>query len=114
MQFTRRVGKMSNVNVLRCDDLSASCVVSLRNKMNRLMSRRHFRVVIDLNSARRTDVAGIGILVERLMRIRERKGDIKLCRLRPEVSRMMDRVGVGTLFETYPTKEEALNSFQEF
>ena len=113
MQFSRRVGKALDVDVLKCDDLSASCVVSLKNKMNRLMSRRHFRVVVDLWSARRTDVAGIGILVEKLLRIREHKGDIKLCRLRPEVSRMMNRVGVGTLFETFDTKEEALKSFRE-
>jgi anti-anti-sigma factor len=81
--------------------------------MNRLMNRRHFRVVVDLRSARKIDVAGLGILVERLMRIRERKGDIKLCSLRPELSRVMDRVGVASLFETFNTKEEALQSFRE-
>jgi len=114
MQFSRRVGKSLNVDVLRCDDLSASCAVSLKNRMNRLMSRRHFKVVVDLCSAKKLDVAGIGILVEKLLRIRQLKGDIKLCRLRPEVSRMMERVGVGTLFETFQTKEEALESFREF
>ena len=113
MQFSRRVGRIGNVDVLRCDDLSASCVVSLRNKVNRLMNRKHYRVIVDLWSAKKTDVAGIGILVEKLLRLRERKGDIRLCRLRPEVSRMMERVGVGTLFETYQTKEEALDSFRE-
>lgn len=113
MQFSRRVGKLGSVNVLRCDDLSASCVVSLRNKVNRLMSRRHMNVVVDLLSAKRMDAAGIGILVEKLLRLRAQKGDIKLCRMRPEVSRMMERVGVGTLFETFQTKEEALESFRE-
>ncbi len=113
MQFSRRVGKAVNVDVLKCDDLSASCVVGLKNKMNRLMNRRHFHVVIDLWSAKKTDVAGIGILVEKLLRIREHNGDIKLCRIRPEVSRIMDRIGVGSLFETFQTKEEALNSFRE-
>lgn len=112
MQFSRRVGKALNVDVLKCDDLSASCAVSLRNKVNRLMNRRHFNVVVDLWSAKRMDAAGIGILVEKLLRMRERKGDIKLCRLRPEVSRMMERVGVGSLFETFQTKEEALESFR--
>ena len=112
MQFSRGVGKGAGVDVLKCDDLSASRVVSLKNKMNRLMSRRHFRVVVDLLSARRTDVAGIGILVEKLMRIREKKGDIRLCGLRPEVYRFMERVGVGSLFETFQTREEALKSFR--
>ena len=113
MQFSRRMGRLGNVDVLKCDDLSASHVVSLRNKVNRLMNRKHYRVIVDLWSAKKMDAAGIGILVEKLLRLREHKGDIRLCRLRPEVSRMMEKVGVGTLFETYPTKEEALNSFRE-
>lgn len=113
MQFSRRMGRLGNVDVLKCDDLSASHVVNLRNKVNRLMNRKHYRVIVDLWSAKKMDAAGIGILVEKLLRLRERKGDIRLCRLRPEVSRMMEKVGVGTLFETYPTKEEALNSFRE-
>ena len=115
MGFSYRAGMGSgNVDVLKCDDLSASRAVGLKNRMNRLMNRNHFRLVVDMEQARRTDAAGIGILVEKLIRIREHHGDIRLCSLRPEVSRTMERVGAGSLFETYHSREEALKNFRGF
>ena len=113
MELSRGVGRMTNVDVLKCEDLSASCSVNLRNKIKRLMERRHFRFIVDLREARKMDVARLGILVERLIRMRKHKGDIRLCSLRPEITRMMERVGVSSLFETFTTKEEALKSFRD-
>ncbi|MBI4399003.1 MAG: STAS domain-containing protein [Candidatus Omnitrophica bacterium] len=113
MEFARRTGRGTGVNVIRCNNLRASYVVDLRNKMNRLMNRKNFRLVVDLGSARKMDAAGLGILVERLMRNRQQKGNVKLCSVRPEISRMMMRVGVNRVFEVFNTREEALNSFRE-
>ncbi len=114
MQFSKRLGKVRNVDILECDNLQAAKVVNLKNKVNRLMNKKHFKIIVDLKSAKKMDVAGIGILVEKLIRMREKKGDIKLCQLRPEVSRVMDRMGVASLFETFTSREDALKSFKRF
>jgi len=115
MQFSKRLTRSTKVRVIKCDNLSASRVISLRTKMNRILNskkEKNLSLILDCKSVRKTDVAGIGMLVERLIRVKERNGAVKLCQVRPEVSKVMNRVGVNSLFETYSTKEEALKSFK--
>jgi anti-anti-sigma regulatory factor len=49
--------------------------------------------------------------VDRLRKVREQKGDIKLCNLRPEVEKTFRLIGVNGLMESYSTQEEAIRSF---
>ena len=103
----------TDVDILRCPgDLNASRMVKIRNKVTRLMQKNHTRVIIDLGGARHVDLAGLGILIERLKRIRAMRGDIKLVNLSPQVSETFRLVGVNNLIESYNSKEEALRSFK--
>jgi len=78
--------KAEHVEVLVCGgNLDATHMVQLRDKMTRLMGRNRKRVLIDLHKARNVDLAGLGILVERLRKFRKLHGDIRLCNLRPNV-----------------------------
>ncbi|MCM8775656.1 MAG: anti-sigma factor antagonist, partial [Candidatus Omnitrophica bacterium] len=60
---------------------------------------------------RRVELAGLGILVDRLMKVRAQHGDIKLFNLRPEVEKTFQIIGVNGLMESYPSEEEAIRSF---
>ena len=92
-------------------DLSALEMTRMKGRMNRLLSRNHKKWVLDLSSTEHVELAGIGILVDRLRHVRERKGDIKICNLRPEVEKTLRMIGVGSLIESYSSKEEAFRSF---
>lgn len=111
--MANRTRQIPQVDVLKCrGDLNASCMVSIKNKLTRLMNRKHRYMLLDLEKTKHIDLAGLGILVERLRKVRSLKGDIKLCNLRPQVSETFRMVGVSKLIDSYSTKEEALESFK--
>lgn len=102
----------NEVDVLRFNgDLDALSMIKMKDRMNRLLNKNHKRLLLDLSETRRVELAGVGILVDRLRKVREQKGDIKLCNLRPEVERTFQMIGVNGLMEAYSTKEEAIRSF---
>ncbi len=100
------------VDVLRFQgDLNALAMVKMKNRLTRLLKKNHKKLLLDLKQARRVDLAGLGILVDRLRLVRERKGDIKLCNIRPEVEKTFRMIGVNGLMESFHSEEEAIRSF---
>lgn len=101
-----------NVEVLDCDRrLDASAMVRLKQRMNQFVKKNHTRVLIDMSRTQQVDLAGLGLLIERLRMLRTLNGDIKLCNLRRQVADMLRLVGVSRLMEAYDSREEALRSF---
>jgi len=100
------------VEVLRFQgDLNAAEMIKIKNRLARLLRLNHKKLLLDLKRTRRVELAGLGILVDRLMKIRAVKGDIKLCNLRPEVERTFQMIGVGGLMQAFRSEEEAIASF---
>ena len=100
------------VDVLRFNgDLDALSMIKMKGRMNRLLNRNHKRLLLDLKDTKHVELAGVGILVDRLRKVREQKGDIKLCNLRPEVEKTFQMIGVNGLMESFPSEEEAIRSF---
>ncbi len=100
------------VDVLRFHgDLNALSMIKMKDRMNRLLNKNHKRLLLDLKETRHVELAGVGILVDRLRKVREQKGDIKLCNLRPEIERTFQIIGVNGLMETFSSEEEAVRSF---
>ena len=100
------------VEVLRFEgDLSASEMTKIKERLTRLVNKNHKKLLLDLTEARRVELAGIGILVDRLMKVRAQKGDIKLCNMRPEIEQTFRMIGVGGLMQSFPSEEEAIRSF---
>jgi len=100
------------VDILRFQgDLSALEMVKIKSRLSRLVKKNHKKLLLDLKRTKRIELAGLGILVDRLMKVRAVHGDIKLINLRPEVERALRMIGVGDLMETYQTEEEAIQSF---
>ena len=100
------------VEVLRFQgDLNAIEMIKIKNRLTRLVNKNHKKLLLDLKEAKHVELAGLGILVERLMKIRAQKGDIKLFNLRPEVESTFRMIGVSDLMESFRSEEEAIRSF---
>ena len=100
------------VEVLRFQgDLNASEMIKIKNRLTRLVNKNHKKLLLDLKRARRVELTGLGILVDRLMKVRAQKGEIKLCNLRPEVEQTFRMIGVSDLMESFHSEEEAIRSF---
>ncbi len=92
-------------------DLDASQMVQVKNRVARLLRKNRKKLLLDLSQARRVELAGVGILVDRLRTVRARKGDIKLCNMCPEVQRSLEMIGINGLIESFRSEEEAIRSF---
>lgn len=100
------------VEILRCQgDLNAAEMIKLKVRLTRLLNCNHRKMLLDLKQAKRVELAGLGILVDRLMKVRAQKGDIKLFNLRPEVEKTLEMIGVRGLMESFNSEEEAIRSF---
>ena len=105
-------GKVA-VNVVRCPgDLNATRMVQMKTRFSRLMNQNRRFFLLDLKQAMHADLAGLGILVERIQKVRSLNGDIRLFNLHPEVSGILKLIGLNQIIETYSNEEEARRSFQ--
>ena len=100
------------VDILRFQgDLNATEMVKIKSRVTRLLNKNHKKLLLDLKLTRHVELAGLGILVDRLIKVRAQKGDIKLCNLRPEVEQTFRMIGVSDLMESFRSEEEAIRSF---
>ena len=101
------------VDLLRCGgDLDASMMVRLKGRLSRLLAKNHRHLVLDFGRVRHVDLAGLGILVERLQKVRAARGDIRFARVRPEVSEAFRMVGLHHVIRTFGNFQEAARSFR--
>ena len=64
------------VEVLRFQgDLNASEMIRVKNLLTRLLNKNQKKLLLDLKETRHVELAGLGILVDRLMKIRAQKGN---------------------------------------
>ncbi len=71
------------------------------------------KIVIDLSSCEFLDSTFLGALVVTLKRVSALGGDVKLVGFHPTVHKMMEATRMHRVFETFPTKEAAIRSFDE-
>ncbi len=107
-----RVRRNGSVAVLEMEgDVDAYSIVKVKDILSELMDEDRYRVIMDLGRVERLNYAGIGILVERLGKMRSRKGDLKLIGVSKDMQDVFRRMGVGELFGFYDDEESALRSF---
>ena len=100
------------VGILRCQgDLNANEMIKIKSRLKRLLNNKQKKVLLDMKQARHVELAGLGILVDRVMQVRAQNGDLKLCNIRPEVEKTFRMIGLGELFESFHSEEEAIQSF---
>ena len=67
-------------------------------------------LVLDLSHVEAIDSTGLGFLVWSRKRLREESGRLRLVSNRPQVQRVLKLTGLGRLFETFLSLEEALQA----
>jgi anti-sigma B factor antagonist len=69
------------------------------------------QVVLNLRRAQWTSLKALKWLVAHVRRFRARNGDLKLTGLNPYLANLLELTGTLTLFDVYPTVEDAVASF---
>ncbi len=103
---------VDNVTVLKLHGIVDSGTAQfLEDKFNDLVASNNVRIVADLGDVNYISSAGWGIFVGEIRGIRQRKGDIKLAAMHPDVREVFDLLEFNTLLKPYNTREEALTAF---
>jgi anti-anti-sigma factor len=69
------------------------------------------KMVVDLSQCEFIDSTFLGVLVISLKRLATKAGDMKLVGFQPGVKSMFELTRMYRVFESFPTKQEAVESF---
>ncbi|GMU92280.1 MAG: hypothetical protein AMXMBFR4_13380 [Candidatus Hydrogenedentota bacterium] len=105
---------MGTVSILRlAGDIDETGVDVLRTELYECIAEGRYRVILNLSGVRFISYMGVGVLVERLRKLRLQSGDLKLVGVNLYAQRLFRMVGVSSLFDTYESESQALGVFQE-
>ena len=71
------------------------------------------QVVLDLHNLQFVDSSGLGAMLSCRRILREKGGDLKLCRATRQVTLAFELVNAHKIFEFFPTSAEAVKSFRQ-
>lgn len=91
--------------------LNAEEVRTFMQELAPLLESNRPRVVLECSQIRSIDSAGVEMFLHCLEETLKRDGDLKLAALSPEAGVMLELMRVARVFETFPTSEEAVRSF---
>ncbi len=99
------------VIVIVAGEVDAETAPQLRDQFDDLLTRKEQNFVIDLSQVSFMDSSGLASLVQLFKRVRIGHGDVRLCGLQPEVSRIFELTRLHRVFETFPDRAAAVSSF---
>ena len=111
----RRVGK---VTILDTDDQTrvglrfGASTVPLPKAIQSLLEEGQNQILLNLAGVAYIDASGLGELVSTYITVNESGGQIKLVNLTQRVSDLMTSTKLLSVFDTYKTELEALDSFK--
>jgi anti-sigma B factor antagonist len=83
----------------------------LRDKVNSLIQQGHKKLILNLGEVPYIDSAGLGEIVRTYTTVSREGGALKLLNLTKRIVDLLAITKLLTIFETYDTEAEAVNSF---
>lgn len=77
--------------------LDAFQMVRMKSRLSRLLNRHPKLLLLDMAATRRVELAGLGMLIDRLKRVGNGHGVIRFSNVSPAVHRTLSRAGVNGL-----------------
>jgi anti-sigma B factor antagonist len=86
--------------------------VSLRNAIRGLVDQGNKKILLNLGGVKNIDSSGIGELIANYTTISRDGGQLKLLSLTEKIQNLLVITKLLTVFDSYDTEAEALNSFK--
>ena len=84
----------------------------LEKKLNGILERRRFAIVVDLSGVDYVSSAGWGIFIGEIREIREQQGDLKLAGMSPDVYEVFELLEFQNILEAFPDAQAAVERFE--
>lgn len=103
---------VNGVTVVRvAGNLNTPSAMAMKQVFAELMTEEKYDIVVNLEKVAQINYAGVGILLERLRRVRQRNGNLKLAGMNRYLQGVFRMVGASRIFETFESDEAAVASF---
>jgi anti-anti-sigma factor len=79
--------------------------------LDTLLAAKHFKIIFDFSDCQYIDSMIIGIMVQTVKKVREKKGDILVVTPGGGINVMFARTGLYKIFKQFWTMEKAIESF---
>ena len=86
-------------------------MVDIRNNISDLISEGHANLIVSMKEVEHINYLSIGVLVERLKRLRSFGGDLKLVGMSAYLKDILTSVGAEEFFDCFDSEAEAITSF---
>ena len=83
----------------------------LRDTIKKLSDDGNKKLVIDLGEVLYLNSTALGVLISAHANYSKREGKIKLCQLNKNLENLFVITKLALIFDSYPTQEEAIQSF---
>jgi anti-anti-sigma factor len=113
--MTLKEREIGDVTVL---DLSGRLVLDegdtmVRKRVNELIAGNRLKIIANLHDVTYIDSCGLGVLVAKLVSVRNKGGDLRLLHLSPRTARVFSISKLENVFETFESEGDAVASFAE-
>jgi len=92
-------------------DVDHTEMVDIRNSISDLIGEGHAKLIVSMKEVEHINYLSIGVLVERLKRLRSFGGDLKIVGMSLYLKDILTSVGATEFFDCFDSEEEALTSF---
>jgi anti-sigma B factor antagonist len=83
----------------------------LKDKVNSLVNQGHRKIILNLGGVPYIDSAGLGEIVRTYTTVSRQGGSLKLLNLTKRITDLLSITKLLTVFETFDTESEAIQSF---
>jgi anti-anti-sigma factor len=85
--------------------------LQLRDRVNDLIARGRLKIVVNLQDVTYIDSCGLGVLISKLVSVRNKGGDLRLLHLSPRSHRVFEICKLESVFQTFDSEADAVASF---
>lgn len=102
-----------DVLILRADgEIDSYKVQSFLNQLQRMLEAGARKLVVDCSNVGYVSSVGITAFIRVYKRMAEHDGQVKLASVQTPLVRLLEITKLNQVFETHPTVDDALRSFQ--
>ncbi len=83
-----------------------------RTVIDKIIEKEQVNVVIDMSHVTWMNSSGLGMLISALTSLRSNGGDIRLANMSERLRRPMEITKLDSVFQDFPSVEEAVKSYQ--
>ena len=84
----------------------------LNERLRKLAEAGKRAIVVDLGRVKLINSSGLGLLIAGLTVVRNKGGDLRLASPSAKVEKLLEVTKLNKVFRSFPTAEEAVQSFQ--